>query len=420
MSTHATTPDADAIQAAAGDADAVPVGVRSAVSPWLVLGVVFLVSVAAVMAQFAVPPLMPVLMESFGIDIAQASSLMSVFSITGLLLALPTGLLLGRFGPLAMGAAASLSVVVGCGLAVAAADYAVFLASRAVQGIGIALIGVTAPAVVAAVFPPERRGMPMGIWAMWMPVGGLVMYGLAPSLALAAGWQAAFWLAAAVAGAGLVAWVLVLGAAGMRGVPGHARDGAMARAFAELREGLGGIDIWKLVAVFALFAIAAGASNTFLATFLVDERGYDLTGAALITSLSMVGMAVGSVLAGVVSDRIGSRRRVYTAALLALALVLAVPYLIDGPLLGVMLFVFGVIVGAIPSAIFASVPDAVPHPRLAGAGLAGIMLGQNLGFAVGPAVFAAVLPPLGWAAGAAAFGLIVLAAAIIGWRVRVR
>ena len=40
--------------------------------------------------------------------------------------------------------------------------------------------------------------MPMGIWAMWVPVGGLLMYAFAPALAEAAGWRAAWWLAAAV------------------------------------------------------------------------------------------------------------------------------------------------------------------------------------------------------------------------------
>jgi MFS family permease len=360
-------------------------------------------------------------MESFGIGIAEASSLMSIFSVAGLLLALPTGLLLGRFGPLALGVAASLATTLGSAMAAVAPDYTILLASRAVQGIGIALIGVTAPAVVAAVFPPERRGTPMGIWAMWMPVGGLIMYALAPSLALAAGWQAAFWLAAGVAGAGLVTWVVVLAAAGLRGPSGGpARTGAMARAFAELREGLGGLDIWKLVAVFALFATAMGATSTFQATFLVDVRGFDVTSAALVTALALVGTAVGSVAAGWVSDRIGSRRRVYVASLLVLGLTLALPFVVEGPLLALSLLLFGLVAGAVPSAIFASVPDAVPHPRLAGAGLAGIMLGQNLGFFLGPMLFAALLPSLGWVAGATLFGALVIVAAAIGWRVRVR
>ena len=282
-------------------------------NPWLVLAVAFLVSVAAVMAQFAAPPLMPVLMDQFGIGIAEASSLMSIFSITGLLLALPAGLVLQRFGPLVTGAVAMLSVIAGSVLAATTTDYGVLLLSRAVQGVGIGLIGVTAPAVVAAAFPPERRGTPMGIWAMWVPVGGLLMYLVAPTLAAAYGWAAVWWLAAAVAAVGLVAYVVVLRRAGMAGA--GQGSGSSAEAVAELRAGLGGRDVWLLVLSFALFATAASAPNTFTTTFLAEERGLDLTTASLLAGLVLAGAAIGSVLGGAVSDRIGSRRRVIVGGL---------------------------------------------------------------------------------------------------------
>jgi predicted MFS family arabinose efflux permease len=388
------------------------------VSPWLVLAVTFYVSVVAVMAQFAAPPLMPVLMDAFGIGITQASSLMSVFAITGVVLALPAGLVLNRFGPLATGLAAGGAVVAGSVLAAGAADYGVLLGGRAVQGIGTGLIGVTAPAVVAAAFPPERRGTPMGIWAMWVPVGSLLMYLIGPSLAVAVGWSAAWWLTAVLGLIGLLMWLLVLGAAGLGRPASGGSD--RRRALADLREGLAGRDIWILVAVFALFATANGAANTFIAVFLTRERGFDVAGAAAISSLAMAGMAVGSVASGLIGDRIGSRRRVFTVALLLSAPMLVSPYVLTGAALAMALLVFGVVTGATPSAIFSSVPDAVPHPRLAGAGMAGIMLGQNAGFVVGPILFAALLPGLGWAGAAAASGILVVLAAIIGWRARVR
>ena len=180
---------------------------------------------AAVVAQFAAPPLMPLLMAASASISPQASSLMSVFSITGLVLALPAGVILSRTGPVTTGALALVSVVVGSVLGAATLDYAVLLASRLIQGVGVGLVGVTAPAVVAASFAPERRGMPMGIWAMWVPVGGLLMYAVAPPLAAAAGWQAAWWLAAAAALAALVAWVGVLS----RGLPAGTVGGARNR-----------------------------------------------------------------------------------------------------------------------------------------------------------------------------------------------
>jgi MFS family permease len=382
-------------------------------SPRLILAAVFLASVAAVMAQFAAPPLMPLLIEQFGVDIGQAGALMSVFSITGLLLALPAGLVLQRYGPIATGAVAMLSVIAGSALGAAAPDFGYFLASRAVQGIGVGLIGVIAPAVVAAVFPPERRGLPMGVWAMWVPVGGVLMYLLAPPIAAAAGWQAVWWFVAIVAAAALVVYVIVLWAARLpRAVRGD--------AIADLRTGLAGRDIWLLAATFALFGTMAGSINTFLPTFLAGERGMDLSAAATMSALVLVGAGIGSVLAGMVSDRIGSRRRVYTAACLAAAVLIMLPYNVAGPALAVLLLLLGITNGSIPSALFASAPEVMPEPRLAGAGMAALMLGQNAGFVVGPALFAVLLPVMGWGSIGVAFALIGLASAGVGWMVRVR
>jgi hypothetical protein len=60
------------------------------------------------------------------------------------------------------------------------------------------------------------------------------------------------------------------------------------------------------------------------------------------------------------------------------------------------LLLLGITNGSIPSALFASAPEVMPEPRLTGAGMAALMLGQNAGFVVGPALFAALLPVMGW------------------------
>lgn len=386
----------------------------SPVSPWLVLAAVLLASVAAVMAQFAAPPVMPLLMDAFGIDLAQAGSLMSVFSITGLVLALPAGLILQRFGSIATGVTAMAAVIAGSVLGATTTDFAVLLASRAVQGLGVGLIGVAAPAVVAAAFPPERRGTPMGIWAMWVPIGGIVMYALSPALAEAFGWQAGWWLSAAVAAIALVVYAVVLRLARTVAAPGDEHP------LADLRLGLSGRDIWLLVGAFALFGMASAAVNTFLPTFLAEERGMDLALAGSMAGLVLVGAAGGSVLAGVVSDRIGSRRKVIVASALAISVLFLVPFNAGGVLLPVGLFALGILSGAIPSGIFSSVPEVVPEPRLAGAGMAAIMLGQNAGFVVGPLLFAAMLPALGWSAVGTMAMVVSLGVAVLASRVRVR
>src|SRR5512139_2041612 len=65
---------------------------------WIILAVVYFASIVAPFIQFKIPPIMPLLMEEFQINLTQAGMLMSSIALVGLLLALPTSLLLQRFG----------------------------------------------------------------------------------------------------------------------------------------------------------------------------------------------------------------------------------------------------------------------------------------------------------------------------------
>lgn len=392
------------------------VGGRAAVSPWWVLAAAFGASVAAVMAQFAAPPLMPMMMAQLGIGIAEAGSTMSVFSITGFVLALPAGIVLQRFGPLVAGLLAMAPVIAGSVLAATTTDFGALLLARALQGVGVGLIGVAAPAVVAGVFAPGKRGVPMGIWAMWVPVGGLLMLLLAPPIATSWGMPAVWWLVAVVAALALVAYGLVLRLAQPTGGEG----GSAGRAVADLRRGLAGRDLRLVALAFTLFALAASVSNTFTTTFLVERRGFDLATASSLAALVLAGVAVGSVGGGAISDRIRSRRLVLVGGLVALGALLAVPFAVGEPGLQVALPVVGFAIGTVPAVTFASAPELVPEPRLAGTGMAGVMLGQNAGFVLGPLVFAALVPAVGWPAAAAAFGLLALVGAALASRTRLR
>ncbi|HYO41989.1 MAG TPA: MFS transporter [Candidatus Limnocylindrales bacterium] len=383
--------------------------------PWLILGVVLFGSVAAVIAQFAAPPLMPLLMEAFGIDLAQASTLMSVFSVTGLVLALPAGVILGRFGPVVTGVVALGSVVAGSAMGAVAPDYTILLFSRLVQGVGMGLIGVTAPAIVAATFAPERRGTPMGIWATWVPLGGLIMYNVAPVLAATGGWQAAWWFAGAVALVAGVLWVVVLAA----WLPPRPAPGAGPGPI-PLRTALAGRDIWLLAAAFGMFAVAMGGFNTFLPTFLASEGGYELAAASRTSSVVLLGSLLGSLGSGLLSDRIGSRRRVYTGAALVLAVLWVLPYIVDPAFVPVLLLAIGLGSGALPAAIFASAPEAMRDRRAAGAGMAALMVGQNGGMVVGPVMFGALVTATTWSTAGLVLGVVSVAGAVVGWRARIR
>ena len=78
---------------------------------WIMLMALFVAAVAAPVNQYKVPPVMPVLMDVFGLDLTSANLLMSVFSVAGLALAIPAGLIVQRIGPKRSGLIAIASVI---------------------------------------------------------------------------------------------------------------------------------------------------------------------------------------------------------------------------------------------------------------------------------------------------------------------
>jgi MFS family permease len=141
----------------------------------------------------------------------------------------------------------------------------------------------------------------------------------------------------------------------------------------------------------------------------------------LIVSLSSLATIVGCPTMGLLSDRIGSRKKVYTGALLLLAVLWLFPYHLTGVAIPLFLIVFGMVAGALPTMIFASLPEVMQRPELAGIGMGGVVTLQNLGLLVGPVTFGHIVEVSGnWALAGYAMIPITLAAIVIGWLVDVR
>jgi nitrate/nitrite transporter NarK len=289
------------------------------------------------------------------------------------------------------------------------------LTSRVIEGIGMGLIAVVAPAVIAVWFPPEKQGTPMGIWATWVPVGTVIMMLLAPRLGLAAGWQSVWWV-----GAGFSLIVFALYGFLLRMPPVSTENEIAAVPSPPLKNALVNKDIWLLALAFTCFNLVFFPIATYYPTFLSEVRGYTLAEAATITSISTPLILISAPLAGWLSDRIGSRKRVLTIPFLITAVLLLLPFKVVGWQIYVFMSLLGFVAGAVPTATFAAAPEVMKNPQLAGLGLAVIMVGQNLGMFVAPILFGKLVESLSWAA--AGYWLIPMALLgfVAGWLVKVR
>lgn len=303
-------------------------------------------------------PLGPRFKESLGLTSFEQSLLVAVPVVVGSLGRIPVGALTDRYGGRVMFplvSAATIVPVLYVGLA-GHSSLAALLAGGFLLGIGGTSFAVGVP-FVNAWFPPERRGLAIGVFGMGM--GGTAISALSTvRLVDAYGTAAPFLITAAVLAVYAVVAALLLRDAPGRAVPTE----PLARRLAStLRLGT----TWQAS---ALYAVAFGgyvAFSVYLPTYL--KTGYGLTQADAANRMAgfvLLAVAMRPV-GGWLSDRIGPVRVVTGTLVVVLAASLvqsSTPALT--PVGTAALLALAAALGAGSGAVFALVALLAPANRL--------------------------------------------------------
>ncbi len=217
-------------------------------------------------------------------------------------------------------------------LATAAAAFATgfwsFLLARAFVGVGEAAYATLAPPLISDYFAPERRNRILTMFYVAIPVGSAMGFGLGGWLGNLYGWRVAFLacglpgvLAAVAAlrirdpGRGLRERVSGADAAPEDKDPAPTWGAALAR----LR---GNREFVVAVAGYTAVTFAAGGMADWLPTYLVRMRGADIgTAGTLVGAVTVIGGLGGTVVGGLLADRLRNRTKNPYLALSALSMV---------------------------------------------------------------------------------------------------
>lgn len=385
---------------------------------WVVLLAVFIASVAAPINQFKVPPVMPALITEFGLTMTLAGLLMSIFSFAGLVLAFPAGAILAKLGPRKTCIVALAAIIGGSYWGSGAGTADQLLASRTFEGAGMAILGVCAPVIISAWFPPNRRGLPLGIWSAWVSTGVIVMMNASPLVTPAGEWMQTWQLGTWIAMAALALFYLLYRKPPQHHTTSETNGPSMKAMFGEA---LRIRDVWLISIALFCFNIMVLAMGTFFPTFLVKAHGLGMKQADFYASLPNMVMLLSCPLGGWIADKTGARKAIFSSCLALIGIWWLVIFHTPVAAIPLLMGVFGLLAGPIITTIITAMPDAVKRPELLGFGMALLMFWHHLGECIGPLYFGEILDMTGsWPTAGAYMIPICLLGGLAGWLMKVR
>ncbi len=269
---------------------------------WYALGFTTLCQAAANILSAGFGPIAPFLQKDFQISRAEVGLISAAMSLT----AAPSAL----FGGRAADRVGERRVLILSGLVTALAAFAIarsggfsgLVASCLVLGLGNGIQNPAGSAAIMRWFPPRQRGAAMGIRQTGVPLGGILAASLAPALAFAYGWRAAY------AFGGLVAFV---GAAlifiAYYDPPRTLQTGMVApRSFRDLVHDK---QIWWLGLIFNCQLFTQSAVTTYFVLFLHEALDTSVVGAAALLAVVNGVAMMARIGWGLLSDRHFQGRR---------------------------------------------------------------------------------------------------------------
>ena len=354
-------------------------------NPWSILWVSFSLGVLGAFVQFAVQPLMPVLQAQFAVSYGDAGLFMSIFAFATLIVASPCGLTIQRYGVKKVGLIGMLLMVVGVALSIVADNYAFFLLSRIVQGVGFAMVAVSAPSAIGQFIPRPMMPIAMGIWSMWIPFGGLVMF-FSASRILEFFSISAYWiLLLIVLIPGIIALLIVIPsheqakAAGLESGPTLSSE--------IILDEIKNPHIWLPALAFAAHTWGVFSFSTWSTSFLTEELSLTMVEASYVTIIFWITSALSNIYGALIIRKFAHKLWPYVLPPLLTGCLWPVCSIHNIASFYAAATLIGLISGIMPTIIFLSAPLWAKRAAGIGVAMSIVIIGENLGIVSGPGIF---------------------------------
>ena len=272
------------------------------------------------------------------------------------------------------------------------------LAGRVLEGMSFVMMMSATPVILSLWFPPEKRGLPMALYSMCVPVGILLIFNLANLIIPDLGWRGVWWfnlILFVVTGFLFLLFVKYPEGYSFKSDCGAAKaDGDKDAVTA----GFKSLTIWLLCFICLIAGMCNSAFSTYYPTYLVQSLGLEMSAANSYSSLATIGMLSGGLLIGVVLNRVSNRKHsmLLIISMVVVSVAVFMLYRITSvAILPVYMIILGIALQITNPIAFNIVPEAVSSPLLIGIAMSIVSFGSASGGVVAPMIIGPIVESSG-------------------------
>lgn len=368
---------------------------------WICYGMLLLTYIFVYFDRVAPAVVAPELMKEFGLTATSLGILSSMYFYPYAAMQIPSGILSDYLGPRFSVGTFFIIAAIGTALFGLAQSFGVIVFGRFLMGVGVAVVWIPCMRILANWFRPNEFSTLTGMMLTWGNAGAILASAPLAFLVGLVGWRYSFfWLGAFMIILAILNFIILRNKPADKGYPTVSDiDGVQyyqqAGVKVSFKENLGKLfkmrNYW-LIAVYAfmIYGTVMGFQGLWCIPYLQQIYGMPKQAAANVLMFWPIGMALGCLTAGWVSDRVlKSRRKTSLYGIVIYALtwlpVIVWPDSLPANSFYAILFVMGFFCGAyVPN--YAHIAEGQPHSFIATAN--GMV---NIWYFVGGALFQAVM-----------------------------
>lgn len=366
---------------------------------WLIVSLCFfLVAFCITLMMYKIPTIMIQLMELLSVSAATAAWFMSVFTFTGIFLAIPIGFLIKGIGVrkvvIVSGFLAAFASIAGSfAPEVGFACVPLLIVTRGLEGLSFVGIIASIPIMIQMCIIPSRVGTSTGIFMLGGMLGAMGGGVITPTVFAASGF-AGLWIAYAafMALSTIVFMVYVR-------FPRQEQEGAFPESKAVTRSSSVSIygvffkpNTLLFFLGFAAFQILLLSVLTYAPTAL-QQRGMSPAMSGFVSTLPQLISIVTAIAFGAIADAIHRTKPLVIIGMIAMAICAPAALVTDAPALWAILVAMGLLAMGVPTVVMAAYPKLLADPSKLTVGMGVMMLVQSLGQFLGSLIPSIVLGP---------------------------